>query len=97
LRVIWALRALRYSSGKNFRAPTAHVFGSDEEEQTREDLLKNEDETVTFFATWMSRDSIYIAPADAQRAIIEQWKRWFAEQDAEWMPIPEPNVDDWYF
>ena len=97
LHVVWSLRALRYLTGKDFRAPTAHVFGSDEDERRREELLKKEDETVTFFATWMSRDSVYIAPVDAQRAIIEAWRRWFSEQDENWRPISEPSIDDWYF
>jgi hypothetical protein len=97
LHVVWALRALRYLTGKNFRAPTAHVFGPDEDERTREELLKKEAETVTFSATWMSRDSVYIAPADAQRTIIEAWRRWFSEQDENWRPIPEPSINDWYF
>jgi hypothetical protein len=97
VHVVWALRALRYLTGKNFRAPTAHVFGADEDERTREELLKKEDDTVTFFATWMSRDSVYIAPADAQRTIIEAWRLWFSEQDETWRPIPKPSIDDWYF
>ena len=94
---VWAVRALRYLTGKDFRAPTTHVFGRDEDERTREQLLKKEHETVTFFATWMSRDSVYIAPADAQRTIIEAWRRWFFEQDENWKPIPGPSIDDWYF
>jgi hypothetical protein len=97
LHVVWAVRALRYLTGKNFSAPTRHVFGSEEDEQMREELLKKEDGTVTFFATWMSRDSIYVAPADAQRTIIEAWRRWFADLDTNWRPIPEPKIDDWYF
>lgn len=97
LHVVWAVRALRYLTGENFRAPTTHVFGSDEDEQMREELLKKEDGTVAFFATWMSRDSVYVAPADAQRTIIEAWRRWFAELDENWKPISAPKIDDWYF
>lgn len=94
LHVVWALRGLRYMTGKDFRAPTAHVFGLAEDERTREELLKEQGETVTFFATWMSRDSVYIAPADAQRAIIEAWRRWL---DQSWKPIPQPSIEVWYF
>lgn len=97
LHVVWAIRTLRYLTGKDFRAPTTHVFGSDEDEQRREELLKKEDGTVTFFATWMSRDSVYVAPPDAQRTIIETWRRWFSELDGNWRPISEPKIDDWYF
>jgi hypothetical protein len=97
MHVIWAIRALRYLTGKNFRAPTAHVFGRGEDERVRVDLLKKDADTVAFFATWMSRDSVYIAPADAQKRIIEAWQRWFSEQDQNWRPIPEPSIDDWYF
>jgi hypothetical protein len=97
LHVVWAVRALRYLTGKDFRAPTAHLFGPDEDEQTREQFLKRDGEGVTFFATWMSRDSVYIAPADAQHAIIEAWRRWFSELDENWRPIAEPSINDWYF
>ena len=98
LRVVWTVRALRYLTGKNFRAPTAHVFGPSEDERTREELLKKDDDNnVSFFGTWMSRDSVYIAPPDAQRAIIEAWRRWFSELDENWQPIPEPGINDWYF
>lgn len=97
LHVVWSLRALRYLSGKDFRASTAHVFGDQDDERRREKLLRKEDGTVTFFATWMSRDSVYIAPADAQRAIIEAWRRWYSEQDETWRPVAERPIDDWYF
>jgi len=97
LHVIWAIRALRYLTGRDFRAPTAHVFGHSEDERTREQFLKKADHTVAFFATWMSRDSVYVAPVDAQRKIIEGWRKWFAELDERWMPVAEPSINDWYF
>jgi hypothetical protein len=97
MHVVWALRALRYLTGQDFRAPTAHVFGDAEDERTRAELLKKDDATVPFFATWMSRDSVYIAPVDAQRAIIEAWRRWLSQLDENWTPISEPGINDWYF
>ena len=61
--------------------------------QRREQFLTN----VAFFATWMSRDSVYIAPDDAQRSIIDAWRRWYFNQDENWRPVVEPSTDDWYF
>jgi hypothetical protein len=31
---------------------------------------------VEFFATWMLRDSDWVAPKDAQVAIIKKWQEW---------------------
>ncbi len=102
MHVIWCLRALRcLTGGKDFRAPTTHRFGSSEVEQNRKQFLGlDEYSTVKFFGTWMSRDSIFIAPQDAQRGIIAQWRRWF-ENEGETFDYPrlgkDLNDDAWYF
>jgi len=87
MRVIWALRALRYLTHcQDFRAPTAEN-PRNWDEMRRGFLLRDDDihtpaktwkpsDGVPFFATWMSRDSVFIAPRDAQQKIIMQWVRW---------------------
>jgi hypothetical protein len=108
MQVIWALRALRYLTGcKDFRAPTAEdVTGW---EETRRGFLLRDERGVSsdtalakpgvkFFQTWMSRDSVFIAPPDAQRAIITQWVQWYREAGSHGFEYRrcEP-VDAWYF
>lgn len=98
MRVIWSIRALRYLTGQEFRAPTNHAFEDSETEQTRKDLLTSHGKrTVAFFAEWMSRGSIYVAPGDAQREIIRQWRAWHATHGKTWQLGPEPDFNDWYF
>ena len=98
MRVIWSIRALRYLTGQEFRARTEHVFGNSDSEQTRKDLLTSHGKrTVSFFAEWMSRGSIYVAPGDAQREIIRQWRAWHAAHGKTWQLGPEPDFNDWYF
>ena len=80
--VIWCLRALRALTGDlDFRAKRSYVFGDTEVERNREYFTGGEqfpkDGTVHFFGVWMSRDSLYIAPPDAQLKIIQMWKSWF--------------------
>ena len=103
--VVWCLRTLRYLTlGLDFRAPTNHRFGTSEIEQNRKWFTGGEefpkDGTVKFFGAWMSRDSLYIAPKDAQQSIIEQWKAWYRNQGKTFRyvdPNQEPNFDHWYF
>ena len=53
---------------------------------------------VHFFGVWMSRDSLYIAPRDAQLKIIQMWKRWY-ETDGKTFAYPafKDDPDIWYF
>ena len=105
LHVVWCLRALRYiTGGLEFRGKTAHRFGSGEIEQRREWFVGDEqfskDRTVRFFGVWMSRDSTYIAPRDAQIEIIHKWKEWYAQYGKTFRyvnPDQEQKWDIWYF
>lgn len=98
MRVIWSIRALRYLTRQEFRARTSHAFGNSDYEQTRKDLLTlHGKKTVSFFAEWMSRGSIYVAPKDAQQEIIRQWRAWHVTHGKKWQLGPEPDLNDWYF
>jgi hypothetical protein len=105
LHVIWCLHALRYiTGGLEFRARTAHHFGSGEIEERRKWFVGGEqfpkDRTVRFFGVWMSRDSTYIAPHDAQVEIIQKWRAWY-EQHGKTFAYVDPKQyqppDVWYF
>lgn len=105
LHVIWCIRALRYlTGGLEFTAKTNHAFGSREIEQNRKWFIGGEqfpkDGTVRFFGVWMSRDSTYIAPRDAQIEIIQNWKQWYKD-DGQAFPYVDSNqkqsADVWYF
>jgi hypothetical protein len=102
IHVIWCIRALRYiTGGLDFRARTAHEFGNSEIEQRRKYWLNlgREDGELPFFAVWPSRDSLYVAPKDAQKAIIAKWLEWYREEAAtfEFNPLRKDNPEEWYF
>lgn len=108
MRVVWALRALRYLTDcQDFRAPTADDPAKWDE--ARRDWLLRDDagvpmknwkpaDGVRFFATWMSRDSVFIAPRDAQEKIITQWVRWYRNTGIRGFHFNTcESVDRWYF
>jgi len=108
MRVIWALRALRYLAGcREFRAPTAENPAK-WEELRRDWLLRDANgapvkhwrrtDRMPFFATWMSRDSVFIAPPDAQAAIISEWRQWYSDTRGNGFHSQTcDSVDKWYF
>lgn len=101
--VVWCLRALRsLTGGMDFRAKTTHEFGDTEVEENREWFTGGEqfpkDGTVHFFGVWMSRDSLYIAPKDAQLRIIQMWKSWYEAKGKNFAYPPfKDDPDIWYF
>ena len=97
--VLELIRALRYiTGGTDFCAQTKHVFGSSEEEKNRKYWLTLHHKTcLSFFGYWMSRGRTYIAPVDAQRNIIAQWKIWYAKngETFPYKPLHDPAPEDW--
>ncbi|MEP7355478.1 MAG: hypothetical protein ABI824_19790 [Acidobacteriota bacterium] len=97
--VLWSIRALRYlTGGKDFCAATSYRFGSSELEVNRKYWLMLDGRTcLPFFAMWPSRGSDYIAPADVQTKIIDQWRKWFAKEGASFVyrPLAGPGQQNW--
>ena len=97
--VLEVIRALRYiTGGTDFCAQTQHVFGSSEEENNRKYWLTFRHKTcLSFFGYWMSRGRTYIAPVDAQRNIIDQWKSWYAKygETFPYKPLHDPAPENW--
>lgn len=97
LHLVWCVRALRYiTGGLNFRASTTYQFGHDERER-KYHLVRGSREEMPFFATWMSRDVVYLAPADVQGAIIAKWREWYRTKGKVHSYRAAPSHDDWYF
>jgi len=92
-QAVWIVRALRALTGLDFRAVTTKHLGADEAHY----LGLNANGTVKFFGTWMSRDRVWVAPEDAQVAIIKQWQKWFAQYGNTHNYVNNRNYDDWYF
>jgi len=108
MRVIWALRALRYLTDcQDFRAPT--VENPAEWDELRRDWLLrdnagapvknwNREDSIRFFATWMSRDSVFIAPRDVQEKVIARWLQWYVDVGSHGFQFKTcESVDRWYF
>jgi hypothetical protein len=91
---VWDIRALRSLTGLDFRAHTAADLTEDEAHFLDHD--PNTDD-VLFFGTWMSRDTVWIAPHDAQIAIIKKWHEWSVHHGKDFKYVNDPVVDHWYF
>lgn len=98
-RIVWSIRALRYlTGGKDFCAPTAHFDELDQRPRYFLTMRCGSGSEVSFFGVWMSRDLIYVAPKDAQKAIIRKWIGWYqAEGTQRESYAPVRSLDDWYF
>jgi hypothetical protein len=96
MRVIWSIRALRYLSGLNFKGKTKYRFKGDVEGERAQLIGLTGESEVFFFGTWMSRDSIYVAPRDAQLQIIEKWKEWARLHAKDHTFIAPKEINDWY-
>lgn len=92
-QTVWIIRALRSLTGLDFRAATSAKLSADETYF----LDLNAQHQVLFFGTWMSRDSVWVAPRDAQLAIIKQWQAWFAQHGRNHKYVDDSNFDHWYF
>ena len=92
-QAVWIVRALRSLTGLDFRATTSAKLSADEAHF----LDLNAQHQVLFFGTWMSRDSVWVAPRDAQLAIVKQWQAWFAQHGRNHKYVNDPNFDHWYF
>jgi hypothetical protein len=97
MHVIWCIRALRYlTGGLDFTGRTRYRFKESERERKHFLTIKSETE-LPFFSVWMSRDTIYIAPLDVQREIIDKWIQWYEEQGKAFPYKASENIDQWYF
>jgi hypothetical protein len=92
-QAVWIVRALRSLTGLDFRAATTADL-SDEESHF---LDRNARGQILFFGTWMSRDRTWVAPKDAQIAIIKHWQIWFAKHGHNYKYVNDRIADDWYF
>ena len=97
VHVIWCIRALRYLTSINFTASTKHIFDKSEEPRKHFTSLRSRPKKYSFFGVWMSRDVIFVAPADVQTKIIEKWKRWLDKNQSKIKLKKLKDPDDWYF
>lgn len=61
--------------------------------------LKSET-AVSFYADWMSRDAVYVAPQRFQKKIIGCWLDWYQGKHKPFKSIrqnPYKSIDQWYF
>jgi hypothetical protein len=91
--VVWQIRALRSLTGLDFTATTKSGLDTDESHF----LDRKRNGEVRFFGTWMSRDRVWVAPVDAQTAIIGKWRAWLAKNGSTFTYVNDRNFDHWYF
>jgi hypothetical protein len=87
------VRALRSLTGLDFRAGTNAKLTAEESHF----LDMNARGEVEFFGTWMFRDSVWVAPGDAQVQIIKKWQEWFAAHGRTHKYVNDRDFDHWYF
>jgi hypothetical protein len=92
-KAVWVVRALRSLTGLDFTAVTRARLTDDEAHFLR---VSSRGE-VEFFGTWMSRDSDWVAPKDAQVAIIKKWQEWYARNGHTYAYVNDRGLGDWYF
>jgi hypothetical protein len=92
-QVVWTVRALRSLTGLDFRSTTKATLTEDEANFFDPDSTGQ----IPFFGTWMSRDRVWVAPQDAQIAIIKKWRMWFAEHGRRYKYVDDPVAAHWYF
>jgi hypothetical protein len=92
-QVVWTIRALRSLTGLDFRAATKASLTADEMNFFDPDATG----LIPFFATWMSRDRVWVAPQDVQNAIIKKWRVWFVEHGRNHKYVDDPVAAHWYF
>jgi hypothetical protein len=102
--VIACLRALRYITGRTFSVTTKAKLNDSERQFLdfdKEMHDSNPSHKIHFFGVWMSRNADYVAPEDAQLAIIEAWKRFQKEEGKDFKYRPAASaaksMDDWFW
>ena len=93
--IVWCVRALRYLTGLDFTAQTAYRFRRDE--SIRLQMVQSKRATCTFFGVHMAHDVIYLAPEDAQTAIIQKWHNWYDANRGKIKLDRSLKFNDWYF
>jgi hypothetical protein len=94
---IWAVRGLRYITGcMDFRGSAISSPMADPRDTRWKLLMRRGKSEVPMFATWMSRDMVYLAPNEVQVQIIGRWERWFSEEATKFRFEACETLDDWY-
>lgn len=96
MHMINCIRILRAITGQKFYAKTEYEFNLQKEKNRIYWLHNDKKNEVPFFSTWMSRDSVFIAPVDAQKEIIEKWKQWYMKNKVNKFS-PNYDINFWYF
>ncbi|CAN5552545.1 hypothetical protein BH10PSE14_BH10PSE14_41850 [soil metagenome] len=77
MHIIEVLAALRFLTGSDFFGPVDPKHAMDGRQFLTVDLPP---QRSRFYAIWMSRQTIYVAPVRTQRSIIKQWRVFVAKQ-----------------
>jgi len=102
--ILACLRALHYITGRTFVSATGDRLNDDERQFLDFDKQvhdQNPSHKIHFFGVWMSRDAEYVAPKDAQLAIIEEWKHFQKAEGETFAYKPAASaaksMEDWYW
>ena len=91
--VVWYIRALRSLTGLDFSAATTTQLSDSEASYIGRDSAGN----VRLFGWHMAWDVTWLAPGDAQRAIIRKWRAWDVKEGSGFNYVNDPAHEHWYF
>jgi hypothetical protein len=91
--VVWYIRALRSLTGLEFAGLTRAVLSDDE----RGWLGADSAQRVHFFGWHMAWDQTWVAPEDAQIAIIGKWRAWFKGAGKTFKYANDRREADWLY
>lgn len=95
---VWSLRGLRYLTNcTDFQGRLVHKQSIKPQDVRWQLLLQNGVEKIPFFRTWMSRESIVIAPIEVQQQIIAAWRNWYLSEASSFSYQQCSSMDGWYF
>lgn len=90
--VIWCIRALRATTGQDFRFMTKSPLTAKQKL-----VYRSEAEPLAFFSERVVDGRIAVAPSDVQQQVVDGWRKWVVEHGASFTVPEKIQFWEWYF